>query len=122
MNSSVIPAPLLTRRKSLFLTAVVLRIFTCVAPAADLPPLKDGAKLALEEDWSQGIRAEKWYVLRRHWGDGHHGVVPENVRVQQETDGSGRSRSVLVCEAHGDRYEGPVKGLYNRADRVGGVI
>jgi hypothetical protein len=48
--------------------------------------------------------------------------VPENVRVAKERAEDGSFRNVLVCEAHGDRYDGPVKGLNNRGDRVGGVV
>lgn len=89
---------------------------------AEVPPLAEGAKLAMDEDWSQGINPAKWYVMRRHWGNGHHGVVPENVRVETERCDDGVSRQVLVCEAHGEQYDGPVKGLGKRGDRVGGVI
>lgn len=96
--------------------------FLATTSLADLPPLKEGAKLALDEDWSQGINPQKWYVMRRHWGNGHHGVVPDNVRVESESGEGSKVASVLVCEAHGDRYDGPVKGLGNRGERVGGVI
>jgi len=97
-------------------------ILASAAPAVELPPVKENAILALDEDWSNGIDARKWYVMRRHWGNGHHGVVPENVRVAKERAEDGSFRNVLVCEAHGDRYDGPVKGLNNRGDRVGGVV
>lgn len=88
-----------------------------------IPPLPEGAKLALEEDWSGGqIDPARWYVMRRHWGNGNHGVVPENVRLAQEKDDDGKARAVLTCTAHGDQYDGPVRGLWNKAERVGGVI
>lgn len=80
-------------------------------------PLPEGARLAFEEDWSAGIKPDRWYALRKKWGDGNHGVVPENVRIVRD-DG----RPVLECVAHGDRYDGPVKGLHGRVDRVGGVL
>jgi hypothetical protein len=96
--------------------------FMAACAAAEVPALKEGAKLALEEDWSGGIDLKKWYVMRRHWGNGHHGVLPENVRLEEERGDDGKVRMVLVCEAHGDRYDGPVKGLWNRGDRTGGVI
>ncbi|YCM42660.1 glycoside hydrolase family 16 protein [Verrucomicrobiaceae bacterium 227] len=99
-----------------------LLLLSATSSAEPIPPLKEGALLALDENWSNGIDAEKWYVMRRHWGKGHHGVVPENVKVVQESDGKGGTRSVLVCKAHGDQYEGPVRGQKNRGDRVGGVI
>ena len=89
---------------------------------AELPPLKEGAVLALDETWSSGIDPSKWYVMRRHWGNGHHGVVPENVHVELESIADGGKQPVLICEAHGEKYDGPVKGLWNRGDRVGGVI
>ena len=90
--------------------------------AVELPPLPEEARLVLDEDWSDGIEAERWYVFRRHWGAGNHGVVEDNVWVETEPDGEGGERQVLVCRAHGDEYEGEVRGLWNRPDRVGGVI
>lgn len=57
-----------------------LLLLTIASLAESVPPLKKGAVLALDEDWSGGIDSEKWYVMRRHWGKGHHGVVPENVK------------------------------------------
>ena len=71
-----------------------------VAPpclAQDIPELPAKAKLALEEDWSSGkIDPKKWYVLRKKWGQGNHGVVPGNARIGQDTVYR-RSRNVLVC-------------------------
>lgn len=104
------------------LLALTLALFSTAVQAEDPPPVKDSRQPVFEENWSHGIDPARWYVMRRHWGNGHHGVVPENVRVEQEPDAQGKTRSVLVCEAHGERYQGPVKGLWNRGDRVGGVI
>jgi hypothetical protein len=102
---------------------IVMQGVSRAAETAGIPPLPEGAKLALEEDWREGkIDPARWYVMRRHWGNGHHGVVPENVRVTVEKVAQGKDRSVLVCTARGDQYEGPVRGLWNKADRTGGVI
>lgn len=91
------------------------------APAFTPPPAS--ARLVLEEDWSGGaIDPQRWYVMRRHWGNGHHGVVPENVRIAEERDEQGERRRVLICRAQGDLAEGPARGLWNRPQRVGGVI
>lgn len=88
----------------------------------DLPNLPESTRLALDEDWSSGmIDPTRWYRLRKQWGKGNHGVVPENVSIV-ETEVDGEFRQVLRCEAHGDRYEGPVTGQWKRPDRVGGVI
>jgi hypothetical protein len=81
-------------------------------------PLPSGARPVFFEDWSGGtLDPARWYVLRKKWGAGNHGVVPENVRLEKE-DG----RNILVCEAHGDLYDGPVTGLWGKRTRVGGVI
>ena len=91
---------------------------------ADEPPgpLPPGARLALDEDWASGeIDPGRWYVLRKQWGEGNHGVVPENVRIETDTV-EGREQNVLVCEAHGDRYDGPVVGHGGNTTRVGGVV
>lgn len=86
------------------------------------PPPRDG-KLVFEEDWSSGrLDPSRWYAMRRHWGGGNHGVVPENVSVREETVPDGSKRHVLVCLARGDRYHGPVTGMWGKPARVGGVV
>ena len=80
--------------------------------------MPEKAKLALHEDWASGeIDPLRWYALRKQWGAGNHGVVPENVSVVKEGD-----LFVLQCEAHGDDYDGPVTGQWNKKTRVGGVL
>jgi len=87
-----------------------------------ITPLPASAKLVLEEDWSSGkIDGKRWYLPRKKWSNGNSGVVPENVAIQRETVG-GKERNVLVCTAHGDKYDGPVVGLHGKKTRVGGVI
>jgi hypothetical protein len=94
----------------------------CCWGQTNLEPVPETARLVIDEDWSNGrIDPEKWYVLRKQWGAGNHGVVPENVRIEQDTV-HGRRQNVLVCTARGDRYTGPVKGLGGNSTRVGGVI
>lgn len=89
---------------------------------AALPALPAGARLVLDEDWSGGaIDPKKWYVLRKHWGGGNNGVVPENVAIAADRV-DGRVKKVLVCTAHGDRYNGDIVGRGGRKTRVGGVI
>lgn len=86
-----------------------------------LPPLPTTPP-AFVEDWSRGkIDPAKWYPLRKKWGEGNHGVVPENVRIETDTV-IGTARPVLRCEAHGDQYDGPVRGLWGKRSRVGGVL
>ena len=104
------------------LSLLIVASFTTVTPAADLPPLPQGAKLTLEEDWSDGrIDPEKWYVYRKKWGNGNNGVVPENVTIGKDMVGR-KERNVLVCTAHGDQYDGDVVGWWGNKTRVGGVI
>jgi hypothetical protein len=95
------------------------------SPRPDGPPpaLPKGARLAFEEDWSGGrIDPVKWYALRKKWGEGNNGVVPENVAIARDVVDGGKERNVLVCTAHGDEYDGPVIGLGARKTRVGGVL
>ncbi len=88
--------------------------------ARPLPEIAEPADF--EEDWASGkIDPRKWYRLRKKWGHGNNGVVPENIRVEQDLV-HGKSQNVLVCEAHGDRYSGNVVGLQGQRERVGGVI
>jgi hypothetical protein len=83
--------------------------------------LPETARLVLDEDWSSGkIDPTRWYVPRRKWGAGNHGVTPDNVRLARDTV-DGVAQNVLVCEAHGDRYDGPVIGQGGKRVRVGGM-
>ena len=89
---------------------------------SSIPALPPSAKLTFQEDWSRGrIDEAKWYVPRKKWGGGNHGVVPENVAIKEDVL-NGKNVKVLVCEAHGDQYNGPVSGLWGKKTRVGGVI
>ena len=93
----------------------LLLVLTAAQEAVPPPPKQ--ARLAFEEDWAAGtIDPAKWYRLRKKWGNGNHGVVPENVRIEADTVG-GKKRNVLVCEAHGDRYDGPIVGLWGKKAR-----
>lgn len=88
-------------------------------PLFRMPP---SARVAFEEDWSTGaIDPDKWYVLRKMWGNGNHGVVPENVFVASDNV-NGVKKNVLVCRGHGDLYDGSVVGWNGNKNRVGGVI
>ncbi|MCA9030354.1 MAG: hypothetical protein KDA69_09135 [Planctomycetaceae bacterium] len=85
-------------------------------------PADSPADPAFQEDWTDGIiDSKKWYIPRKKWGDGNHGVVPENVHIETDIV-AGRQQNVLVCEAHGDRYDGNVTGLWGKKERVGGAI
>jgi hypothetical protein len=93
-----------------------------VAAAANDSLLKPGGKLVLEEDWPTGkLDHDRWYALRKKWGAGNFGVSPENVRIDRDIV-NGHEQNVLVCEAHGDEYDGPVIGLNGNNKRVGGVL
>lgn len=102
---------------------LVVGFASLAAMAAEGPPvLPEKARVALSEDWAGGaIDPAKWYVLRKKWGNGNNGVVPENVTIARDSVG-GREQNVLVCEAHGDEYDGAVVGLAGAKTRVGGVI
>lgn len=94
------------------------------AQEADKPlvlPEREG-KLVLDESWEgEKINSKRWYMLRKKWGQNNNGVVPENVRLEMDVVG-GKKKRVLVCEAHGDLYDGPVVGQWGKKKRVGGVI
>lgn len=116
-----------TRRTFLLTTGVgvvsaVSGLRAELASHQSLGELPADARLAFHENWAEEkIDPKKWYVLRKKWGDGNHGVVPENVRIESDTV-AGLQQNVLVCKAHGDRYDGPVKGWWGKKNRVGGVI
>lgn len=86
------------------------------------PPLPASARLVLDESWARGeIDQRRWYVPRRKWGEGNHGVTPANVKVVRDTV-AGQERHVLQCVAHGDAYDGPVRGYDGDGRRVGGMV
>ncbi len=102
--------------------AAAILATTAIAAQNAPDPMPHKARLVFSEDWSGGlIDTARWYVLRKKWGRGNGGVVPENVWIEPDTV-DGRIRPVLVCEAHGDAYDGPVAGHGGSKTRVGGVI
>lgn len=108
------------------LTGSFLAVLASIATADDQPTLETimpkGAKLVLQEDWSSGkVDPNKWYILRKRWGKGNHGVVPQNVFIEKD-EVNGASKNVLICRGHGDLYEGPIKGWEGNTTRVGGTI
>jgi hypothetical protein len=89
-------------------------------PSAGSPPAN--SQPVLNEDWSTGkIDPARWYLLRKKWGDGNHGVVPENVWIEKDIV-AGQKQNVLVCQADGDLYDGNTIGEQGKKSRVGGVI
>ena len=109
-----------------FLTLCLLCAGAATSAAAQDPrtlgPVPAASRLAFSEDWAEGkIDPAKWYLLRKRWGEGNRGVVPENVSISRDTV-AGAERDVLVCEAHGDLYDGAVVGERGARARVGGVI
>lgn len=94
---------------------------------APLPPLPKSARLVLAEDWAAGaIDPAVWYLPRKQWADRqNHGVTADNVRVERDAvigpGLDGREKPVLVCQANGDRYDGPVVGKGGEKARVGGM-
>lgn len=107
----------------LFFTCACFFFFTSVSLAENtIPALPTGARLVLDEDWDQGeIVPERWTKMRKKWGQGNNGVVPENVRIDKDTV-FGKKKYVLRCKAHGDLYDGSVTGHDDNKTRVGGVL
>lgn len=107
--------------RSLWLLALVFSTALCQADEGPPRP-RQGERLALSENWAKGaIDPQRWYTPRKKWGQGNHGVVPENVRVDTDRI-AGRAQHVLVCKAHGDEYRGDIVGLHGQPTRVGGLI
>ena len=105
-------------------TALLFSLVVGAATAQErpIPELPVGARLAFEEDWSSGtIDSKRWYALRKKWGKGNSGVVPENVRVVEDIV-DGKPVKVLQCTANGDQYDGDVTGQWKKKARVGGVL
>ena len=112
------------KMKSVFGVLCALLSAPAVCSGESLPAMKmpAGASLVLDEDWSGGrIDPDRWYLLRKHWGEGNNGVVPENVFLAQDAV-NGKTKNVLVLRGHGDQYAGPVVGWRGQRPRVGGTI
>ncbi len=87
-----------------------------------LPPLPSSARLVFHENWSAGrVDSSQWYMLRKKWGQGNHGVTPDNVAIKRDTVND-TEQNVLVCQADGDQYRGAITGAKGEKTRVGGVI
>ena len=96
---------------------------TQARPQIDKPPLTPiSSKQVFFDDFEGNtLDPSKWRVAKRQWAGGgvNGGVVPRNVTV---VDGH------LVLEAHGDLYDGPVKGINKygiarrHGKRVGGAV
>lgn len=91
-------------------------------PGTEIPELPANAELALQENWSSGqVDPARWYIPRKMWGQGNNGVTPNNVRIENDNVW-GTGRPVLVCQANGDLYDGPVTGYGGNKTRVGGMV
>ena len=102
-----------------WLPAAVAAVSTLGTP---LPAVAPKARLVLNEAWESGtIAPDKWYAPRSRWGAGNHGVTRDNVRIEREVV-NGRAQPVLVCQANGDLYQGPIIGFAGKRTRVGGVL
>lgn len=108
--------------KLVSLAVLAVTISAATADRAEsLPPLPESSILAFHEDWNSGrIDPKSWYLPRKKWGRGNHGVSPENVRIGRDLVGN-IEKPVLICQANGDHYDGPVPGYDGRRTRVGGI-
>lgn len=98
------------------------RAFAAETLGTALPALPESAKLIIEETWDEGkLDSLLWYSPRTKWGGGNHGVSPDNVRFERDAV-FGKKKNVLVCQAHGDLYDGEVVGYGGNKTRVGSVI
>jgi len=108
--------------KCLFAIVVIVSVGPLRADVAGLPPLPATAWLAFQEDWpGSQLDTSRWYALRKKWGQGNNGVTPDNVAIKRDSI-NGKEQNVLVCEAHGDQYQGAMTGAKGEKVRVGGVI
>lgn len=94
--------------QSFVLMTFVIAVFATrlVAEESQIPQLPSQARLVLSENWNSGkLDSKKWYLLRRKWGNGNHGVIPENVYIEKDIV-AGMEQNVVVCRAQGDAYDG----------------
>ena len=101
---------------------ILLTFLLSITVAQAIPELPASAKLSFSEDWSsRKIDPDKWYPLRKRWGQNNQGVVPENLSIATDTV-AGKNQNVLVCRGHSDLYKDPIKGWHGRSDRVGSTL
>ncbi len=67
---------------------------------------------AFFENFAKGIPSAHWYLMRARWGQGNHGVLPENAACTAD--------GILVLTARGDRYTGDFNG--GNGQRTGAVL
>jgi hypothetical protein len=73
------------------------------------------APQGFHEDWSQGISPQRWYLLRKVWGAGNNGCVPELVSVQSDAV-DGVTKNVVVVTNQGNQTTSSIMGV----KKVGG--
>lgn len=103
----------MTAKKTAFLAQVSLLIMLSSLFSSLLPPERahaydyyghESTGIFREDFNGNTLDPKKWLIAAKQWGGmNNNGVVPENVKVQNGN---------LILEAHGDLYNGPVKGLY----------
>jgi Glycosyl hydrolases family 16/Fibronectin type III domain len=96
------------RRRLASALSLAVAVLATVAVAA--PPAAADQVLLFDDFNGTSIDTTKWVPGLHQWGGANNGVVPENLSVQT-VDDNGQSIGVLVAQANGNQYTGPVRGV-----------
>jgi hypothetical protein len=92
----------------------IFLLLTYLSSAIQSPP-PAGEVLFFDDFDGPELDREKWVPGLHQWGNNNNGVVPENITLGTLMD-EGERITVLVTEAQGDLYTGPVKGVRRARD------
>lgn len=82
------------------------------------------------EDWSSEISNNRWLALRKQWGKGNNGCVPELISLEDDIV-DGVKKKVIVFRAQGNLSKSKITGVKvkgegyqdtKRPDKVGSMI
>lgn len=98
-------------RRPAAVLALALTAATTLAVLATAAPPAAADQVVFFDDFNgTTIDTTKWVPGLHQWGGNNNGVVPENLSVRTVSD-NGQNIGVLVAQANGTRYTGPVRGV-----------
>ncbi|GAA3245263.1 fibronectin type III domain-containing protein [Dactylosporangium siamense] len=103
-------SPSLSRRLAGGLSLALVTTVAALVTGTAQPAAAADQVLLFDDFNGTTIDTAKWVPGLHQWGGANNGVVPENLSVQTVSD-NGQSIGVLVAQANGTQYTGPVRGV-----------
>lgn len=88
----------------------LLIILIALSMCLPLSASPDAKKEGFSEDWSNGIVNGRWLALRKQWGEGNNGCVPELISFEDDVV-DGVKKKVLVLTMQGTKTKSSINGV-----------